>query len=136
MEGYTLHHAPHAVYQYRIGRVNTSLPYLYRRGLTALACDYWLYKKYRSFGVTKDMILPAHRSFKRSLISWLRLLNNMPYSCLRSRETRSTWLQDMAGKTGEVIGQFQGRLMNPCKPYSPVGKNLVKTPLSCSKNQQ
>lgn len=135
LEGYTLHHAPQAVYQYRIGRVNPALPYLYRRGLTAAACDYWLYKKYRSLGVTKDMILPPHRSLKRSLISWLRLLNNMPYACLRSRETRATWLQDIAGRTGEVIGQFQGRLMNPCKPYPPVGKNLVKIPLSCSKNQ-
>jgi glycosyltransferase involved in cell wall biosynthesis len=135
LEGYNLYYVPKAIYQYRMGRVTPSLTYLFRRGWTAPAADYWLYKKYRALGVTKDMILPPHRSFKRSLISWLCLLKNMPYACLRSRETRATWLQNFAGKTGEVVGQFQGRLMNPCKPYFPVGKNLVRIPLSCSKNQ-
>ena len=135
LEGYQLHHAPKALYQYRIGRVEPSLPYLYRRGLTAAACDYWIYKKYKSLGITKEMILPAHRSLKRSLKSWLHLLKSMPYACLRSRRTRTDWLQNFAGKTGEMVGQFQGRLFNPCKPYSPVGKNCVKIPLSCSKNR-
>ena len=135
MEGFKLHHVPTAVYQYRICRVRPSLPYLYHRGSTAAACDYWLYKKYRPLGITKDMILPPHRTLKRSLASWLHLVRTMAWSCLRSGETREVWLQHFAEKTGEIVGQFQGRLMNPCKPYAPSGKylhleNLKKAPLS------
>lgn len=135
LEGYTLHHAPNALYQYRIGRVNPSLRYLYRRGMTAAACDYWLYKKYKSLGITKEMILPSHRSLERSLKSWLSLLKSMPSECLRSEEDRAAWLRNFAGKTGEVVGQFQGRITSPCKPYSSVGKDLSGILWSCSKNQ-
>jgi glycosyltransferase involved in cell wall biosynthesis len=123
LKGFKLHYEPKAVYQYRIGRVNPSLPYLYRRGMTAAASSYWLYKKYRSLGVTKDMIVPPYRSFERSVKSWLQLLKNMPSACLRSTETRARWLQHFAEKTGEVVGHFQGRLMTPCQPYSPDGKH-------------
>jgi glycosyltransferase involved in cell wall biosynthesis len=122
LEGYKLHYVPNAIYQYRIGRVNPSLAYLYRRGRTAPASDYWLYKKYRSLGVTKDMILPSHRTLKRSLVSWLHLLKSMPYACLGGGDARVIWMRHFAGKTGEVVGQFQGRLTNPCKPYAPSGK--------------
>lgn len=124
LEGYSLYYVPKAIYQYRVGRVSTSLPYLFRRGWTAPASDYWLYKKYRSLGITKDMLLPPHRTLKRSLLSWLRLLRNMPYACVRSGETRVIWMQHFVMQTGEVLGQFQGRLMNPCKPYSPAGKSV------------
>lgn len=135
LEGYKLHHAPNAVYQYRIGRVSPSLRYLYRRGMTAAACDYWLYKKYKSLGITKDMILPPHRSLEQSLKSWVSLLKGMPFEFLRGKEDRAQWLERFAGRTGEVIGQFQGRISSPCKPYSPVGKDLSRILWSCSKNQ-
>ncbi|MEJ2684984.1 MAG: glycosyltransferase [Candidatus Sulfobium sp.] len=124
LEGYSLHYVPEAIVQYRIGRTNTSLPYQFRRAMTAAACDYWLYKKYRSMGVTKDMILSPDYSFKRSFISWLRSLKNMPYSVLLSRETRAVWLRNFISRTGDVIGHFQGRLMNPCRPYVSAGKTF------------
>lgn len=121
--GYKLHYVPKAIYQYRMGRINPSLPYLFRRGWTAPAADYWSYKKYRSLGVKKNMVVPSHRYLKGSLISWLRLLKNMPYACLRSRETRVKWTQHFVTQSGDVFGQFLGRLTNPCKPYSPVRKS-------------
>jgi glycosyltransferase involved in cell wall biosynthesis len=127
LKGYKIHYEPKAIYQYRVGRLNSSLPYLFRRGWTAPAADYWLYKKYRSIGVTKNMVLPPHRTLKRSLTSWLRLLKNMPSAWLESRETRRTWLQDFVMQTGEVFGQFLGRLTNPCTPFPPE-KVLVKIP--------
>ena len=122
LEGYKLYYVPEAIVQYRIGRTNFSLSYRYRRAATAAECDYWLYKKYRSMGVTKDMILPPDHSLKRSFISWLSSLKSMPCSVLGSRETRVMWLQNFVGRTGDVMGHLQGRLMNPCKPYAPVGK--------------
>ena len=128
LAGYKLHYEPKAIYQYRIGRVNLSLPYLFRRGWTAPAADYWTYKKYRSIGITKDMILPRHRTFKHSLTSWLRLLRNVPSACVKGGETRMAWLQDFVMQTGEVFGQFLGRLTNPCKPLSPVKKVLDRIP--------
>ena len=130
LEGYKLHYEPKAMYQYRGNRVNLSLPYLFRRGWTAPAADYWTYKKYRSIGVTKDMILPRHRTLKRSFVAWLRLLRNMPYACLKAGgEERIAWIRDFVMQTGEVFGQFLGRLTNPCKPYSPE-KILVKIPFN------
>jgi hypothetical protein len=107
--------------QCRLNRATLALSYLFRRGWTAPAADYWTYKKYRSLGITKDKILPRHRTLKRSLISWCLLLRNMPYVCLKEEEEmRMVWLRDFVMQTGEIFGQFLGRLTNPCKPYSPV----------------
>ncbi len=124
LEGYKLHYVPEAIYQYRLGRVNPSLLYLYRRGRTAVASDYWLYKKYRPLGVKKEMVLPPHSSLMRSLITWLHLLKKMPYAYLRSSETRSAWMRQFMMQTGNAVGQFQGRLTNPCKPYSSSEKSF------------
>ena len=131
LEGYTLHYCPRAIYQYRLGRVNPSLAYLFRRSWTAPACDYWLYKKYRSLGIKKEMVVPAHRSLKRSLISWLRLIENIPCACLKSRDTRDKWIREFVMQSGDLYGQFWGRLSNPCKAYSLSGKSSVKIPSSC-----
>lgn len=111
LEGFTLHHVPDAAIQIRIGRVSPSLNLLYRRGKVRAASNYWSYKRYQSFG----MIPP--RSFGKSLLSWLKVLRRGLYEGAKSRETRWTWLQQFAQQTGEVAGQIQGRLTNPCKPY-------------------
>jgi glycosyltransferase involved in cell wall biosynthesis len=127
LEGYKLHYVPEAIYQYRIGRVNTSLPYLYNRGRTGGAADYWLYKKYRIIGVTKEMILPPHRYLRNSLRSWFSLLGDMPYKkWFRSNKARAAWIQNFVTQTGEVVGQFQGRLTNPCKSYYPSRKKYIR----------
>jgi glycosyltransferase involved in cell wall biosynthesis len=119
LEGYEFHYEPTAIYQYRISRVNPSLSYLFRRGWTAPAADYWTYKKFRGLGVTKEMVLPRHRTFMRSLESWWQTIRNMPRSCWQSREARHAWLQRFVSSTGEVYGQCKGRLISPCRPFEP-----------------
>jgi glycosyltransferase involved in cell wall biosynthesis len=119
LEGYQFHYLPHAIYQYRIARLRPTLPYLFRRGWTAPAADYWTYKKYRPVGITKEMILPRHRSFKRSLVSWLKSIKRMPRACLAQAAARKKWLEDFVFQTGEVYGQVLGRLLSPCRPFHP-----------------
>jgi glycosyltransferase involved in cell wall biosynthesis len=130
LEGYKLHYVPKAIYQYRIGRVNLSLAYLYNRNRTAGASDYWLYKKYRSLGIKKDMILPPRRYLRQSLKTWLRILIKGPYACASSKETRVAWIRHFVMQTGEVVGELQGVLTNPCKPFSPVGNCSLQKPLN------
>lgn len=123
LAGYKIHYEPRARYQYRIGRVNPSLPSLFRRGWTAPAADYWTYKKYRSLGVTKDMIVPRHRTMKQSSLRWFRGMRSMPRAALATllgiddRAARR-WAENFTMQTGEVVGQLLGALRNPCTPFS------------------
>jgi len=126
LSGYKLHYEPKAVLQCRVGRVNQSLPYLFRRGWTAPAADYWTYKKYRSIGVTKNGILPAHRTMRRSLRAWVDTLRNAPRQILAGgREGRAAWLRGFVTQSGEVYGQLLGRLTNPCEPLPSDGRFVL-----------
>ena len=118
LEGYQFHYEPQAVYQYRIARIKPTLASLFRRGWTAPAADYWTYKKYRSLGIKKEMILPRHRKFRASWASWFEALKTMPRA-LRGQKERKDWLEQFVTRTGDVYGQFKGRLENPCRPYCP-----------------
>lgn len=116
LEGFTLHFLPEAVVQVRIGRVNPSLPYLFRRGKYQAASNYWLYKRYRQLGM-----LPP-KSLEKSLTNWLHELNAVA-ACVQSKKRRVLWLQQFAQTTGDLIGQIHGRLTNPCKSHHP-GKRI------------
>lgn len=116
LEGFDLHYVPEAIVQVRKARVNPTLPYLYRRGRTRVAANCWTYKRYRHLG----MLPPA--SLKYSLTSWLRLLRGVKSAGLINKEKRYEWLKQLFKKSGELVGQLQGRITNPCKPYHP-GKN-------------
>jgi glycosyltransferase involved in cell wall biosynthesis len=119
LAGYGLHYEPKAIVQCRVDRVDRSLPYLFRRGWSAPAADYWTYKKYRSIGVAKAGILPPHRTMKRSIATWLHVVKQAPWQWLRGdRSTRAQWMQDFVMQSGEVYGQVLGRLRNPCEPIS------------------
>lgn len=113
LEGFEIHYLPEAVVQVRMGRINPSLAYLYRRSRNRAASNYWSYKKYRHLGM-----LPP-QPLKQSLAQWLYFLRSMPCACLLSKQERVSWLQTFVQQTGNLVGQLQGRMTNPCKPYYP-----------------
>jgi len=113
LEGFELHYMPEAVVQVRFGRVNASLLSLYMRFKDGAASNYWHYKRYRNLG----MLPPP--SLHKSLISWLRIIKKGASFGLQSKEKRYVWLTHLAQNTGDLAGQLQGRLTNPCKPYNP-----------------
>jgi len=119
LAGYELHYEPKAIVQCRVARIDRSLRNLFWRGWTAPAADYWSYKKFKPIGVTKDRILPAHRTFERSVAKWLHTLRRVPWTLVRGDRTeRIAWVEDFVMQSGEVYGQVLGRLRNPCEPYT------------------
>lgn len=113
LEGFELHYVPEAVVQVRVGRVNRYLPYLYRRGKNRAVSNYWSYKRYRHLG----MLPPP--PLKKSLVTWLRILRGAARACLQSKQSRVARLEQFAKQTGDLVGQLQGRITNPIKPYQP-----------------
>jgi glycosyltransferase involved in cell wall biosynthesis len=130
LAGYELHYEPKAIVQCRVARVDRSLRNLFWRGWTAPAADYWSYKKFKPTGVTKDRILPSHRTFERSISKWWRVLRRVPWTVVRGdRAARIAWVEDFVMQSGEIYGQVLGRLRNPCEPYAEriPGQETVKT---------
>lgn len=113
LEGFKLHYVPAAVVQVRAGRVNSSLSSLYRRYRTGAASNYWHYKRYRHLGMLPPLPL------KKSLVSWLHVLRSAAPSVVQSKQKRVTWLKLFVQNTGDLVGQIQGRITNPCEPYHP-----------------
>jgi len=126
LEGFELHYVPKAVVQVRQGRVNPSSRYLYRRHRTGAAANYWHYKRYRHLG----MLPPP--PLKKSLVTWLLILRKAARAGLQSKEQRLSWLKQFAQQTGDLMGQLQGRITNPCKPYHPGKKAGRKTNTSAA----
>ena len=121
LEGFELHYAPEAMVQVRRDRINPSLSYLYLRHRTATAARHWLYKRYRHLG----MLPHPHLPLNNSLAGWVRVLRTMK-ACLRSKQGRGIWLMQFVQQTGDLVGQIQGRITTPCKPYHPVKRSLDK----------
>lgn len=119
LEGFTLNYVPEAMVQVRKGRINPSLSYLFWRGRTAAAANYWLYQRYKNLGM-----LPPN-PLKNSFVSWLRTLRGAKSSGL-NKDRRYAWLKSLFGVSGDLVGQLQGRIINPCKPYDPVKKGRSK----------
>ncbi len=113
LEGFKLHYVPEAIVQVRMGRVNPSFSSLYYRHRTGAAANYWHYKRYRRLG----MLPPP--PLKTSLVSWLHVLKGAAHPRLLFKGHRAAWLQQFVIKSGELVGQFQGRIASPCKPYVP-----------------
>ena len=113
LEGFKLHYAPEAIVQVRLGRVQPSLSSLYRRGRTGTAGKCWLYKRYRHLGM-----LP-NPPFKQAVANWVRSIRQGIAGLLVNRRRGERWMQQFALKTGELVGEVQGRMMTPCKPYIP-----------------
>lgn len=113
LEGFKLHYVPKAVVQVRVGRVNRYLPYLYRRGKNRASSNYWSYKRYQHLG----MLPPP--PFNKSLVTWWRVLIKGARACLQSKRSRAAWLEQFAKQTGDLVGQLQGRITSPIKPYQP-----------------
>lgn len=116
LEGFEIHYLPEAVVQVRMERVNPSLSSSYLRYRDGAAANYWHFKRYRHLG----MLPPP--PLIRSMVSWLSVLKNCASVALRNKQERPAWLTLIAQKTGDLVGQFQGRLSNPCKPYHPSKK--------------
>ena len=112
LEGFELHYAPEAIVQVRIGRVDPSFAFWFRRHRTGTAGKIWLYKRYRHLGM-----LP-NPPFTNSLAAWMSVLRRAK-ACLRSKQRRNIWLMQFAQHTGDLIGEIQARSTNPCKPYNP-----------------
>lgn len=113
LEGFKLYYAPEAIVQVRLGRVNPSLLSVYYRSRNRFASNYWCYKRFRAHGMRPPV------SLKCSLIKWLRILKAEARVGLRNKEMSHSSLSDLVQQTGELVGQIQGRLTNPCKPYCP-----------------
>ncbi|MCP5007512.1 MAG: glycosyltransferase family 2 protein [Planctomycetes bacterium] len=120
LEGFKSHYVPDAEYQVRAGRVNPSLSSLYRRGRTGAAGKYWIYKRYRLLGM--QPLPPLWKSFDK----WLRIIRGMPRSGWFSKQVRVSWLERFVEQTGDLVGQFHGRITNPCKPYYPAKRGKAK----------
>lgn len=123
LEGYELHYAPDAIVQVRHARVDPTTAYLYRRARARAASNYWLYKRYRSLGMSPPP------SLMRSFVPWLHHLTRIPILAM-NREKREAWLQQFAERSGDLTGQIQGRLTNPCKPYRPRKNNSQSATVS------
>lgn len=113
LEGFKLHYLPEAIVQVRASRVNPSVSSLFRRHRTGAAANYWHYKRYRHLG----MLPPP--PLKESLVSWFFTLRSAGPAAMRTKQKRVAWLKRFAQKTGDLAGQIQGRITNPCKPYHP-----------------
>jgi len=119
LEGFPLHYLAEAAIQIRVGRVNPSLHSLYRRSKVRFASNYWCYKRYRVHG----MLPPP--SLKGSFAQWVYTIKNGACVGLQKRTSWDSWLKSLAQQTGELVGQIQGRLTNPCKPYHPNKMNMA-----------
>ncbi len=116
LEGFKLHYVPQAIVQVRMGRVDPSLPSLYRRHRTGAAANYWHYKRYRNLG----MLPPP--TLRKSMANWLRTFKNLVSAGFKSKTQRVVCKRRFAQQTGDLVGQLQGRITNPCKPYQPGDK--------------
>ncbi|WP_454065151.1 glycosyltransferase family 2 protein [Candidatus Nitrospira salsa] len=117
LEGFALHYEPTAAIQIRIGRVNPSLRSLYFRSKNRFASNYWCYKRYRVHG----MLAPP--SLRGSIVQLFRTIKGGVRVHWSTHLSRDSWLRRFAQQAGELVGQVQGRLTNPCKPYWP-GQNI------------
>ena len=123
--GYQIHYLPAALVQYRIGRMNTALSYLYRRGRLSVAADYWLFKKYGFLGIARNRVIASDCTLQRSFMAWLRHLKGLLYGCMRDRDTAAARLRDFVGETGKVTGHCQGLLTNPCRRSSKAMRQVI-----------
>jgi GT2 family glycosyltransferase len=119
LEGFELNYLPDAIIQVRTGRVSPSLSYMYSRGKNRPASNYWCYKRYRHLG------MQAPTPLKKTIAAWLRLLKRGLRGRLQSKQSRDEWLQQFAQRSGNLMGELQGRIANPCRPYNPGKKALT-----------
>ncbi len=113
LKGHKLHVVQDAVIQIRLPQANSSLSYRFRKAKGKAASNYWLYKRYKEYGMR------APKPFTKIFIEWTLLLRNGMRNCLKNKENRFVWLPKFAQKTGFLVGEIQGRLSNPCKPFIP-----------------
>ena len=113
LEGYPLHYLAEAAIQIRVGRVNPTFRSTFRRSKIRFASNYWCYKRYRAYG----MLPPP--TLRGSLSQFARTVKHGARMNWQEKARRDSWLAQLAQQTGEVIGQVQGRLTNPCQPYRP-----------------
>ena len=114
LERFKLHYLPEAMVQVRLARVNPSLPLLFRRGRNRAASNYWCYKRYRHLG----MLPPPPLS--KSLTQWLYAFRRAVVAILLYRKQKKVeWLHPLAKRTGDLVGQLQGRMTNLGQPYYP-----------------
>ena len=111
LEGYEIYSEKDAIIQIRIGRVNPKLSSMFHRGRKRAASNYWCYKRFKNYGMQKpDPII-------KICIEWFRMLRNGVRKSIRQKEDRFEWAPIFAQKSGNLVGEIQGRLTNPCKPF-------------------
>ena len=117
LEGFELYYVPEAIVQVRMGRVNPSLSTMFRRGRTGTAGKCWLYKRYKHLGMLPNPPL------KNSVAKWLQTIKQGISGGSKTKTNSNGWTEQCALRTGELVGELQGRIMNPCKPYHPRQKS-------------
>jgi len=117
LKGYELHSEKNAIIQVRIGRVNPTFSYMFRRGRNRSASNYWCYKRYRKYG------MQAPNSIKKTFFEWCRQLKKGFRKSIKQENDRFEWIPKFAQKSGNLVGEIQGRLTNPCKLFL-TDKNL------------
>jgi glycosyltransferase involved in cell wall biosynthesis len=134
LEGFKLHYVPEAIIQVRMGRVNPSLSSLFRRGRTGTVGKCGLYKRYRHLGMLPNPPL------KKSMANWLQIIIKGASGDYKTKQKRAIWMEQFVLKTGELVGEIQGRIMNPCKPYHPrnkaSGNTSIQSANSASNNDR
>lgn len=110
LEGIPLTYVPEAIVQVRVGRVNPTLTYMFRRGKTRAEANCWLYKKYRHLGM-----LPPE-PFETVMKKWFKTIKWLILATINGKDQDKA-LINFIYLTGEIIGQIHGRLTSPCKPY-------------------
>ena len=115
LSGYKLYCDPNAIIQIRVGRVNPTFSYMFRRGRIRAACNYWNYLRYKDYGMHRPS------SIKKSFVRWIRTIKIGLSLCLKGNGVNRDWLSKLALNSGSVIGEIQGRISNPLKPIEVSG---------------
>ena len=120
LEGFKLHYVPEATVQVRLGRVNPTLPEWYRRYKTGAAGKYWLYRRFKRFGMLPNPQL------KKSFFDLTKAVMGAASAGLLGKQRRNECLKRFVQHSGALVGEIQGRVFNPCKAYHPSRKSESK----------
>ena len=84
---------------------------MFRRGKNRAASNYWCYRRYRDYG------MQSPKPIKKTFLEWIRLLKKGIKNSIKQKNDRFEWVLKFAQKSGNLVGEIQGRLFNPCKPF-------------------
>lgn len=110
LAGHAIHYLKDAGIQIRLGRVNPTFSYMFRRGKNRSASNYWCYRRYKKYGMKNPS------SIRENLFQWGKLIKIGLRLYIKNGNGKKEWLPRFASKTGNLVGEIQGRLNNPLSP--------------------